>query len=234
MITQHSSILCSIPTTILELIALETALLDPLGPPADLIPLLQTCQYINHVLSFKRSRHLYALIFRNMFDYRAANRRFGPRACYSSNLAVQLKTYCRTLKHIRRADMDAESLDLDLWNAFFMMSENDGRNAIQLQWAGLKDFVDRLVRERLWHDRATSHNWPQESTKNALALWLMWFTTDQVPDHFMLLDSPSYGVRNGEIFVGFSRLASSFPPADFEFPPTEAEFPRPVYNYPDL
>ncbi|THH31032.1 hypothetical protein EUX98_g3171 [Antrodiella citrinella] len=114
-----------------------------------------------------------------MFDVRAAGRRFGPRACYSSNLAVQFKKYCTTLKHIRQANLDADSLTLDLWNAFFMMIENDGRNAAQLEWAGLRTFVDKLVRERLWHNRGASHGWPAENTVNALALWLMWFTTDQ-------------------------------------------------------
>lgn len=176
---QHASRFCAIPTTILEQILQETALVNPLGPPADIVPLLQTCRYLHHVLSLNNNRHLYARIFRSMFDYRAASRRFGPRACYSSNLAVQLKKYCSTLRRIRHANLDSDTLNLDLWNAFFMMMENDGRNAAQLEWAGLKPFVDRLVRERLWHGREASHDWPAENTVNALALWLMWFTTDQ-------------------------------------------------------
>ncbi|TCD63351.1 hypothetical protein EIP91_005652, partial [Steccherinum ochraceum] len=179
LLPRQPSILCAIPTTILESIALEAALLQPLGPPADLVPLLQTCRYIHHALALQHNRHLYAHIFRSMFDWRAASRRFGPRACYSSNLAVQLKKYCTTLRRLKHADPDSEHLNLDLWNAFLMMIENDGRNAAQLEWAGLTAFVDRLVRERLWRGREDFHGWPAENTTNALALWLMWFTTDQ-------------------------------------------------------
>ncbi|KAJ3489605.1 hypothetical protein NLI96_g2037 [Meripilus lineatus] len=173
----QSSFLCSIPTVILEHIAHHTTLLDPFGPPAIIIPLLLTCKHINSALSFKTCSHLYARIFRSKFDYRAATRRFGLRATFSPNLAKQLKKYCKTLKFIRRGDIFSESLTKHLWIAFFMMSENDGRNYVQLKRAGLPQLVDRFVRERLWDDREHSNGWPAESTLNSLALWLLFFTT---------------------------------------------------------
>lgn len=62
--------------------------------------------------------------------------------------------------------------------AFIMMTENDGRNECQLAAAGLADYVEHFVLERLWEGRESINQWPAESTINALALWLMWFTTD--------------------------------------------------------
>ena len=57
-------------------------------------------------------------------------------------------------------------------------TENDGRNERQLAAAGLADYVEHFVLERLWEAREPTNQWPAETTINALALWLMWFTTD--------------------------------------------------------
>lgn len=179
--TSQQSILCSIPLVILENIAHETTLIDPFGPPSTLIPLLLTCRHIHNALSFKSCSHLYARIFRSRFDYRAASRRFGIRATYSPTLAKQLKKYCITLKRFRRGDINSDTLQDDFYLAFFMMSENDGRNYVQLQWAGLPAFVDRFVRQRLWDDRESSNGWPAENRINSLALWLLYFTTTKGP-----------------------------------------------------
>jgi len=59
-----------------------------------------------------------------------------------------------------------------------MMTENDGRNERQLAAAGLADYVEHFVLERLWEAKESTNQWPAETTINALALWLMWFTTD--------------------------------------------------------
>lgn len=176
----QSSAFCKLPAVILESIGLEVTVVDPLGPPKDLIALLLTCKHIYHVLAFDNNRHLYARIFSCKFDTRAAYRRFGARAAYTSNLAHQLKVYSACLKRIRHGDIHAPSLTKDLWISFFMMVESDGKNEAQLiEWARLHTFVDRLVRERLWEGRENHNGWPAESNLNALALWLMWFTTDE-------------------------------------------------------
>jgi hypothetical protein len=56
-----------------------------------------------------------------------------------------------------------------------MMLENDGRNAAQLEHAGLDSYLDIFVRTRLWDDK--SHGWPTDNTASACALWLVWMTT---------------------------------------------------------
>ena len=166
------SSLCTLPAYVLEDIAVYT--LDPLGPPKELLSLLLTCRSLYNALSLP---HLYAQIFRFKFDWTSAKRRIGNRANYPSNLAQQLKVYCRTLQAVRSGDIHAATLLDTLWNAFFMMIENDGRNAAQLlNYAGLKAFAKRLVFERLWEDMR--YGWPVQKAANSLALWLYWFSTD--------------------------------------------------------
>jgi hypothetical protein len=168
--------LCLLPHDILLRIAFELALIDPTSNPHHLIPFLQSCRYVYRALS---SNHdLYADIFKAKFDTSAPLRRFGASALYSSNLTHQLVRYCRVLKHIRRADIYSPTILDDFWMAFIMMTENDGRNERQLAAAGLADYVEEFVLERLWEGRESTNQWPAESTINALALWLMWFTTD--------------------------------------------------------
>ena len=177
-VLQSKDMLCLLPHDILLRIALELALTDPTSNPKHLISLLQTCRYVHRALSKSSNHDLYANIFKEKFDTSAPLRRFGAPALYSSNLTDQLVRYCRVLKHIRRADIYSPTILEDFWMAFIMMTENDGRNERQLAAAGLADYVEHFVLERLWERREFTNQWPAESTINALALWLMWFTTD--------------------------------------------------------
>ena len=174
---QQQSILCKFPAEILENIALEIVFSDPLGPPKGIIPLLCTCQQVYDVLAFDKCYNLYARIFKIKFDLGAVRRRLGPKSVRSRNLASQLKTYCINLQDILRGDIFSPRILEILRTAFFLASENDGKNSCQLGWAGLDGFVDRFVRARLCENAAQYNGWPAESSVNALALWLMWFTT---------------------------------------------------------
>ncbi|THG92603.1 hypothetical protein EW145_g8658, partial [Phellinidium pouzarii] len=157
-------------------IALETACLDVVGPPAHLPALLCASRPIYNALA--RSHDLFARIFRAKFDVSAPRRRFGPIALLSRNLAKQLTLYCIALKHIRAGDIYAPTLEHDLWTAYLMLSESDGKNYVHLvEYARLPDFVNRLVRARL-HEDLTVAGWPTESTVKNLAVWLLWMVTD--------------------------------------------------------
>jgi hypothetical protein len=173
------SILCRFPAEILENIALEVVALVPLGPPSSIIPLMCTCKRVYHTLAFDRCHDIYARIFKFKFDMGAVRRRFGPKAIRSTNLAIQLQEYCIALQDIRRGDIHSPRIHDIMRTAFFIASENDGKNAHQLEWAGLGPFADRFVRARLREDASQYNGWPAESSINALALWLMWFTTTQ-------------------------------------------------------
>lgn len=172
----RASPLFRVPIEILERIGLEVALLSPLGPPVDLIPLLCTCKYVNYNLSFHRSKDLYAKIFRGMFDVDAPRRRFGRRAIHSRFLASQLKTYCITLQRIRRGDISSPDVEDILRTAFILLTENDGKNRAQLEWANTYSFVNNFVRHRLWQDSV--NGWPRDTPLHSLALWVMWCMTD--------------------------------------------------------
>ena len=165
-----------LPTEVLERIALEVALLPALGPPVHLIAFLCTCRHVNHTISHARSNDLYAKIFRGKFDVGAARRRFGPSTVRSRFLASQLKTYCVALKQIRRGDINASNIEDLLRTAFILVTENDGKNREQLEWANTYQFVNNFVHHRLWQD--TINGWPRDTPLHALGLWVMWCMTD--------------------------------------------------------
>lgn len=170
--------LTRIPYDILFDIALQVALVDH-GPPKHLIAFLTTCKSIYGPFNFDTCPLLYLNIFRAKFDLQAVARRLPHQCTDIHSVANQLKTYCIALRHIHNGEFNPETTEHALWNALCMMLENQGRNEIQLEWAGLKQFVDGIVRKHLWDSSEGSYGWPRETHLNALALWLMWFTTDE-------------------------------------------------------
>ncbi|EKM61870.1 uncharacterized protein PHACADRAFT_248766 [Phanerochaete carnosa HHB-10118-sp] len=178
----QSSTFCQLPLDILQNIAFEVAIAEPLGLLDDLVALLQTCHHVHCLLSstYTYNSYLYGRIFRHKFDSGSAARRFGDTAMYSRNLCSQLYDYCTALRCIRSGNISASTdvIKKTFWSSFFLLIENDGKNYAQLQWAGLGDFVDRFVRERLWDGHDEHHGWAVDSAVNSLALYLMWYTTD--------------------------------------------------------
>ncbi|KAJ7682850.1 hypothetical protein B0H17DRAFT_1075117 [Mycena rosella] len=164
----------AVPLEILEHIAYQLTCLAPLGPPAALVPLLLTCRTVNSQLSGNAA--LYSRIFRFKFDSGAVKRRaFDPTP---NQYADQLVLYCTQLQRLREQVLADECDDI-LFGAYLMMLENDGRNAAQLEHAGLDSYLDLFIRTRLWDGREGSHGWPTDSVAGACALWLMWMTTTE-------------------------------------------------------
>ncbi|EIN14315.1 hypothetical protein PUNSTDRAFT_140632 [Punctularia strigosozonata HHB-11173 SS5] len=173
-----ASIIPRFPLEILENIAVHIVFDDPHGHPAGLVPLLCTCKAVYGLLSYSTNNTLCARVFKGMFDFRAARRRVGRITHMSSNLAAQLKLQCETLRRIRARDLSSPSLVDDFWVAFVMMSENDGRNRIQLEKAGLPELLEIWVRQGLW-ERNRRDEWPADDAVRSLGLWLLWFMTDE-------------------------------------------------------
>ncbi|KAJ6487202.1 hypothetical protein C8R47DRAFT_1128044 [Mycena vitilis] len=170
---RNGSPLCVIPAEILEHIAYQLTCLDPLGPPAALGPLLQTCKTVKGRLAGNAT--LYSRIFKYKFDSSAVRRRAfdpTPKQYYD-----QLRLYCTQLRKLQGQVRD--DCDEVLFCAYLMMLENDGRNAAQLEHAGLDSYLDIFVRTRLWDDSHKSHGWPTDNTASACALWLVWMTTTE-------------------------------------------------------
>lgn len=159
-------------------IAFQLAILDPLGPPRHLPPLLRVCRYIADILAANK-KPLLARIFRHKFDTRAPSRRLGSAHLTNSALAFQLKKQTLALKRLSTGQLDSENLLSDLWTAYLMFIENDGRNYSHLvQYARLDRLVDNFMETRLWaHRMHSGTEWPLDITPNALVIWLLWFTT---------------------------------------------------------
>lgn len=79
-----------------------------------------------------------------------------------------------------RADDEDELLRTDLWTAFVMFTENDGRNAATLiHYAHIDTFALTCVRPGgLLHRHAVEVNggWTLDNEINALLGWIFWFT----------------------------------------------------------
>ncbi|KAI0354683.1 hypothetical protein OH77DRAFT_1437376 [Trametes cingulata] len=174
---QPSSPFCSrLPHDVILAVALELATIDVLGPPRHLPPLFLTCRYLNDVLN-SRKKALFARIYRCIFDTRAAIRRLGARAVNNTTLAFQLVKQVSALKRLRDGDLDSYNLTSDLWTAYIMLLENDGRNYSHLvEYAHIDVLIDRFMDSRLWSFREGNLGWPVDSTPSSLVVWMLWFT----------------------------------------------------------
>ncbi|KAF7312095.1 hypothetical protein MIND_00221800 [Mycena indigotica] len=217
-ILAFQSRLDTLPLELLELIAFELTCLTPLGPPSALLTLLLTCKSINNALS--RSMVLYSRIFHFKFDTSAVQRRaFNPTPAQYFD---QLVLYCTQLQKLR-SQVRADDCDDVLFSAFLMMLENDGRNAAQLEHAGLDSYLDVFVRSRLWDGRASAHGWPTDNTANACALWLVWMTTSEKK---LKAESPARRNQMIQLVLPFVllpyRYASAFAPLNHFVLPVQA------------
>ncbi|ETW80016.1 hypothetical protein HETIRDRAFT_453021 [Heterobasidion irregulare TC 32-1] len=185
-----------VPQEVLEHIAFFAASADPIGPPADLVPLLLANRRLAAALSSASNPHLHARIFAAKFDARAPLRRLGPRATAPAQLAADLRRRFVLLQRIRMhvgcfvhptsaaADPDDpethQLVSEMLWTVYVMMLENDGRNERQLREYA---HMDAWLRD-YWFDPSgasgariaiASNQWPRNTELSAVAMWLFWF-----------------------------------------------------------
>jgi len=172
--------LLSLPVTIQEHIAFFLATDPVLGPPSSLLPLLLTTKRLHATLS---SNILYARIFRAKFDADPLIRRI-PGKVHAKQLREELVRRCQGLKRLRANDYPAsvgETLKADMWMAYLMFLENDGKNGRQLmEYARLEVFAREWVKPggRMHEGSRVGANegWTVGSEVNALGAWLFWFT----------------------------------------------------------
>jgi len=161
-----------LPREILENIAFEVAAADPLGPPTQLLPLLQTNKAIHEALAISSHTPLWSRICKLKFDTGAVRRRARElcRRDYNGHL-IQM---CQLLRVLRHGDIYHEDAEDQFVIAYCAMLDNDGKNRAQLEAAGIVDFLDRFMRERLFEGRASPDIWPVEDAVTASVLWLKW------------------------------------------------------------
>ncbi|CAA7267463.1 unnamed protein product [Cyclocybe aegerita] len=151
----------NIPHDIWERIAFFANVSDEassfLGPPSAISTLALLSRRVHEAVSKKSNPHLYAKIFRCKFDASAATRRFSERWLTSRCLTSELVKRFKALKRIKAGQFDVK----DLWTAYMMILEDDGKNKAQLlEYAGFD-------------------KWFRNPMVDALVLWLLWSISDR-------------------------------------------------------
>lgn len=170
--------------------------LPPVTPPTPsaLVPLLCTSSRIYWKIRRQSCPRLYARIFRAKFDTSALSRRYGRTVLNAPVLATELVKRCRILKRIRHAvsvgrllpglepvspsappqtRMQAErELEENLWTAYLMMTENDGKNYQQLLWADVAGYNQLFYNQEIVPDLLRP-TYPTETATRSLAFHLI-------------------------------------------------------------
>jgi len=152
-----------------------------LGPPTDLLALLSTSYKLYNALSFTRNKHLWADIFKFKFDTDAAARRLSTRWSTSKCLAEEGRKRVAAMRRIRHEySAVAEQHHLsDLWTAYLMLLESDGRNESQLiEWADIRRFLYHVIIYRARTLQGSSSLWFADTEGTALTVWLLWMTAN--------------------------------------------------------
>jgi hypothetical protein len=178
----------SMPSEVLSHIALDTVSIPTSIPtPRELTTvrsLVLTGRTFHQNLSPEHNPHMYANIFRLMFDVEAIRRRTGAATVVASAFALELKQRVETLKRIKSSLDDAEcnedirhALSTDLVRAFMMMVEDDGKNRHQLV-----EFVDaRRIPKHLVDHASRQGQITCDRAQNAglsLIVALVWMTSN--------------------------------------------------------
>jgi hypothetical protein len=174
------SVFESLAPEILGCVAFHLLLADSfLGPLNDLVPLLLSSRVIFDAISFENNAPLYADLFLCKFDYAALKRRFSDRWRTAQCLASELKKRLSLLKRIRHRTTLPDSPDFvdDLWTAYIMMQESDGRNESQLiEWACIPGYLYRVFYLCVRATPGASWGWYSDSEATSLIVWLLFMT----------------------------------------------------------
>jgi len=160
------------------------------GPPTDLLALLSTSRKLYDVLSFTKNKQLWADIFKFKFDTDAVERRLSKRWSTAECLAEEGRKRFAAMKRIRHeynAVTEQHHLS-DLWTAYLMLLESDGRNESQLiEWSDIQRFLYHVIMYRARTPQGSSSLWFVDTEGTALTVWLLWMTANA--GEFQLCDS---------------------------------------------
>ncbi|KAJ3516228.1 hypothetical protein NLJ89_g1251 [Agrocybe chaxingu] len=180
--TMGSSILITdIPQELLQKIALYATLGSLLGPPKELYNLLLTCRLFRDALSFQNASELYAFVFAQKFDARAPSLRLGA-ATVREQAPLEMRRRFEFIRIFRQRKIHHPDLTQALWTAYTMVEDSDTsqKNMKQLLRAGMVDFLDLYLRERLYEGATESNDgWPVLNEQNSLAIALSWTLSSQ-------------------------------------------------------
>lgn len=164
---------------ILQKIAHFAILSTPRGPPRDFYSLSLVCRASNRILSIS-SAQLYTDIFFHNFDPQLPKHRLS-KSVFQENAKKELERRFTALKTFSRGNLDDPDLTEAFWIAYLMLEDSGAsqKNFQQLIGAGLRVFLDRFLRNRLYDGSKENNGWPLPSEKNSLAIALFWLSSSQ-------------------------------------------------------
>lgn len=225
----HSPRFESLPEHILEEIVLSGVNATSYGPPTSLASLLRVCKRISSVLARENNPVLYARIFRSRFDTAAPYRRFGQFTLGPSQRADECIRRFKCMQRLRsntytESDEDNALLRQDLWTAYLMFLENDGKNMAQLiDYGNINILASNFVRMsgRLHKGVSEAAGWTVDNEINALVLWVFWFTDDERVQKETPADRENILDALSSIFLGSFKYPSTYAPlTTFQIPPS--------------
>ncbi|KAK0200785.1 hypothetical protein DFS33DRAFT_1386707 [Desarmillaria ectypa] len=158
----------TLPRDVLEHVALLTTSSSSLSSLSNILHLLLSSRTIYHQLCIRCNPHLYARIFRAMFDVSFHRSCLPP----DSALAAELSQRFRLIRRIQRSDYSTKALRQDLWTAYGMVLESEDLNVSHLKAVGFSGFLDGLVRKSI--TEGATNNDAIECM--GLAIWLLALT----------------------------------------------------------
>ncbi|KAG8771970.1 hypothetical protein FRC16_005768, partial [Serendipita sp. 398] len=207
------------------------------SPPAIIYSLSLTCSRLQELVRYgDGNAWLYSRIFERSFDFGAARRRLGPEWAGPHGIAWEGRKRWGAMKRMKRAiriwERDgyrsttwlkyySESDVLqDLWALYFMLLENDGKNAVVLMLgAHLGVFVQMLCTVFFGKAVTKRPGWPLECPERALLVWIIWAVDPSPADFFDqdLYHRTKLSMR-AFIFGSFKYSLGILPPNYFHHP----------------
>ena len=173
----HLSPLESLPLNVLSCVAQFVAENSFLGPPVDLQALSLTSRTLHDAVAVSTNIHFWGELFEFKFDRAAIDRRLGERWTTSGCLAQEANKRYAAMSRIRRGIVVEEHHKSDLWTAYLMMLESDGKNERQLiRWANIRHYLYIVTVYRASVPRGHPCSWFFDTEGTSLVLWLLWMT----------------------------------------------------------
>ncbi|KAF9063613.1 hypothetical protein BDP27DRAFT_1426701 [Rhodocollybia butyracea] len=195
-----SMALLSLPPELLAQIAFFYTCPHVLGPPVSLTPFLLICKDIYERLTGRsvhnsnsfsgRLSHLYARVFRYKYSFTAIRRRgWEPRA---DEWAWQLRWWSVVLRGVERRmrgavpayedvlvdDEEDPGVQETMYALWLMCLEDDGCNRVQMQLAGVYEWVGGYV-QLMGRNQDELADWPVANAGNSCAMWIFWYLSSK-------------------------------------------------------
>ncbi|EIW70963.1 hypothetical protein TREMEDRAFT_27348, partial [Tremella mesenterica DSM 1558] len=201
----------TLPRNILSLITYHLVISTPhplsshyIPNPSTIIPLLLTCKTIYKTINFDSNPQLYNSLFRSTFDHSALSRRYDWMVVHLSEVAGrgrkifdlfsnprswanEYKTRWGMVKRMRRDVRDCtvvnkEKMTADLWNVWFILTENAGNNlAFVLDLCQLQAWMRAHYHADMLAD-ALVPGYPKETGSKALGIWCALLSGTDFPE----------------------------------------------------